>query len=253
METNLIWLTAVGLEAAILFRGLRTRLQQRYPFFYYYIGSLLLMEVVRFLCYSFAPASYATFYWYTELIRIIASYAVIFEIFKRALRHNPGVARIAHEWLFLVFVLTLTYAGSDLLDGGFTSIPRAVADLGRYLLCVEGALLLFILWLFGRYRISFGRNLLGLTIGYSSLIALDVMNLAFLSTRGNESSIGLRKLIPITHLMTFFIWFVTLWSAQPEPLPAPECAIERDYALVAAKTRAVLAQLSAHARRASRP
>ena len=253
METNLIWLTAVGLEAGILFRGLRTRLQQRYPFFYYYIGSLLLIEVVRFLCYSFAPASYATFYWYTELIRIIASYAVIFEIFKRALRHNPGVARIAHEWLFLVFVLTFTYASSDLLDGGFTSIPRAIADLGRYLLYVEGALILLMLWLFGRYRISFGRNLLGLTIGYSSLIALDVMNLAFLSTRGNESSIGLRKLIPITHLMTFFIWFVTLWSAQPEPLPAPECAIERDYALVAAKTRAVLAQLSTHARRASRP
>lgn len=253
MDVNLIWLTAVGLEAAILFRGLRTKLQQRYPFFYYYLGSLILIEVLRFLCYSLAPASYAASYWYTELIRVLASYAVIFEIFKRALRHNTGIARIAQEWLFVVFVLALTYAASDFLNGGIASLPRAIADLGRYLLYVEAAVLLLMLWLFGRYRISFGRNLLGLTIGYSLSIALDVANLAFLSTPGNESSVGLRKLIPITHLMTFMIWSVTLWSAEPEPLPAPESAIERDYALVAAKTRAALAQLSTRAGRTSRP
>lgn len=253
MDTNLIWLTAVGLEAVILFRGLRTKLPQRYRFFYYYIASLILIEGLRFLCYSLVPTSYAAFYWRTELVRIIASYTVIFEIFKRALRHSSGVARIAQEWLLVVFVLALTYAASDLLHGGVSSIPRAIADLGRYLLYVEGVLLLAMLWLFGRYRISFGRNLLGLTIGYSLLIALDVVNLAFLSTPGNGSSIGLRRLIPITHLITLTIWCVTLWSPQPEPLPAPESAIERDYALVAAKTRAALAQLSTRVGRTSRP
>lgn len=253
MDTNLIWLTAVALEAAILFRGLSTALQKRYPFFYYYIGSLLLIEVLRFLCYSLIPLSYGAFYWRTELVRILASYAVIFEIFKRALRHNPGMARIAQKLLLVMFVLALTYAASDLLHGGFTSIPRVIADLGRYLLYVEGALLLVMLWLFGRYRISLGSNLLGLTIGYSLLVALDVVNLAFLSTPGSQSSIGLRKLIPITHLITFIIWCGSLWSSRPEPLASPERAIGRDYALVAAKTRAVLAHLPTRAGRTSRP
>lgn len=252
MDTNLIWLTAVGLEAVILFRGLRTKLPQRYRFFYYYIASLLLVEGLRFLCYTLAPTFYAAFYWYTELVRITASYTVIFEIFKSALRHSPGVARIAQEWLLVLFVLALTYAASDLLHG-VSSVPRAIADLGRYLLYMEGALLLAMLWLFGRYRIPFGRNLLGLTIGYSLLIALDVVNLAFLSTPGNGSSIGLRRLIPITHVITFIVWCVTLWSPHPEPMPVPESAIERDYALVAAKTRAVLAQLSTRVGRTSRP
>ncbi len=244
MDTNLIWMIAIALEAAILFRGLRTRLQKRYLFFYCYIGSLLLIEVLRFLCISLAPNFYGAFYWQTELVRIVASYAVIFEIFKRALRHNPGVAGIAQKLLLVVFVVALTYAASDLLHGGFASVPRATADLGRYLLYVEGALLLVMLWLFVRYRISFGRNLLGLTLGYSLLVALDVVNLAFLSTPGNESSIGLRKLIPITHLITFIIWCASLWSSQPEPLPPAESAIDRDYALLTAKTRAALAHLS---------
>jgi hypothetical protein len=253
MDTNLIWLIAIALEAAILFRGLRTGLQKRYLFFYCYIGCLFLIEVLRFLCLSLTPNLYGAFYWQSELLRIVASYAVIFEIFKRALRRNLGVARIAQELLLVVFVLALTYAASDLLHGGLASVPRATADLGRYLLYLEGALLLVMLWLFGRYRISFGRNLLGLTLGYSLLIALDVVNVAFLSTPGHESSIALRKLIPITHLITFIIWCGSLWSSLPEPLPPAESAIDRDYALLAAKTRAAFAHLSARVGRTLRP
>ena len=253
MGTNLIWLIAVALEAAILFRGLWTKLQRRYLFFYCYIGSLLLIEALRFLCYRLTPVSYGAFYWQTELVRIVASYAVILEIFKKALRHNPGVARSAQKMLLAVFVLAITYAASDLILGGIGSIPRAIADLGRYLLYIEGALLLVMLWLFGRYRISLGRNLLGLTVGYSLSVALDVVNLAFLSAPSNESSIGLRKLIPITHLLTFTIWCASLWSNQPEPLPPAKSAIEGDYALLAVKTKDALAHLSMLLGKTSRP
>src|SRR6185437_7983492 len=117
MDTNLIWLIAVVLEAAILFRGLRTGLRKQYLFFYSYIGSLLLIEVLRFLCYRLIPVSYGIFYWRTELVRIVVSYGVIFEIFKRSLRHHPGVARVAQKLLLVVFVLALAYAASDLLHG----------------------------------------------------------------------------------------------------------------------------------------
>jgi hypothetical protein len=83
-----------------------------------------------------------------------------------------------------------------------------------------------------------------LAIGYSLLVGLDVINLAFLFLPGNEFSIGLRKSLPITYLITLSIWCASLWSSQPEPLPPAESAIDRDYALLTAKTRAVLAHLS---------
>jgi len=253
MYTNLIWLIAIALEAAILFRGLRTGLRKRYPFFYFYLGSLLLIEVFRFLCYRLTPNFYGAFYWHTELVRIVTTFGVIFEIFKRALKHNTGVERRAQTWLLVVFAFALSYAASDFLHGGFSSFARATADLGRYLLYVEGGLLLLILCLFDRYRITFGPNLLGLTLGYAWLYGLDVVNLAFLSTPGHGASIGVRKLIPATHLLTFVIWCVSLWSCQPEPLPPAESAIDQDYASLTAKTRAAFAHLSALVERALRP
>lgn len=253
MGTNLIWWSAIALEAAVLFRGLRQGLLKKYLLFYAYVGCVLLIEVLRFCSYRFTPNFYPAFYWHSELVTIVASYAVVFEIFRQALRYHPGVARPAQKLLLVVFVIALTYAASDLLHGGFASVPRATADLGRYLRYVEGGLLFVMLWLFGRYRISFGRNLLGLIVGYSLLVGLDVMNLAFLSFPGNELSIGLRKLLPITFLITLVIWCATLWSSQPDSVQPAESAIERDYDLLAAKTRAVLAHMSARVARTLRP
>ncbi len=212
-----------------------------------------LIELLRFSCYEFTSNFYQAFYWHTELVTIVTSYAIVFEIFRGSLRHNPAVARLAQTLLLVVFVLTGTYVASDLLHGGFVSLPRVTAELGRDLRYVEGAVLLVMLWLFGRYRISFGRNLLGLIIGYSLLVGLDVVDLAFLFFPGNEFSIGLRKLLPITYLVTLAIWCAALWSSQPEPLRLAESAIERDYELLAAKTRAAIAQMSTRIAKALRP
>ena len=253
MDTNLIWLSVIALETAVLVRGLMAALLKKYPLFYAYMGCVLLIEVLRVGCYRVSPNFYPAFYWHTELVTIAASYAVIFEIFRQALRYNPGVARVSQRLLLIVFVIAISYAATDLLHGGFASMARATADLGRYLLYVKGALLLVMLWLFGRYRISFGRNLLGLTVGYSLVVGLDVINLALLSSPGHEASIGLKKLLPVTYLVTLIIWCASLWSSQPEPLPPPESAIDRDYALLAAKTRAALAHLSTRAGRTLRP
>lgn len=57
-------------------------LQERYRFFYCYIASLLLIEVLRFLCYKLTPNFYGTFYRHTELGRMVVSYALIYEILE---------------------------------------------------------------------------------------------------------------------------------------------------------------------------
>jgi len=251
--TKLIWSSAIALEAIVLCRGVKAALLRNYPFFYAYVGCVFLVDLLRFSCYEFAPNFNQAFYWHTELVTIVMSYAIVFEIFRRSLRLNPAVARFAQTLLFVVLVLTGTYVAIDLLHGGFTSLPRATAELGRDLRYVEGALLLVMLWLFGRYRISFGRNLLGLTIGYSLLVGLDVINLAFLFLPGNELSIGLRKLRPITYLITLIMWCASLWSSRPDPVPPEESAIERDYDLLEAKTRTALAHISVRVASTLRP
>ena len=252
MATNFIWWSAVALEAVLLFRGVSECLSRKYPLFYFYIACILATEFLRFCCYEFAPNKYQAFYWSTEVVTIAASYGVIIEIFRRSVRNHPGIARMVQAVLLVVFVLTLSYAATDLLFGGAMSFARATAELGRDLRYIEGALLLVLLWLFGRYRLSLGPNLLGLIIGYSFWIGFNVMNLAFLFSPGNEFSIGLRKLLPLTFVATLIVWCVALWSRQPEPaLPAIE--LQRDYELLAARTRLILARTSSRLARITRP
>ena len=253
MGTNLMWWSAIALEGAVLFRGLRAALLKKYPVFYTYVACILLIELLRFAFYTSTPRFFQALYWHSELIAVVGSYGIIVEIFRKALEHNPGLARVAQKLLLVILVIAVSYAASDLLHGGFASLPRATADLGRYLKYVEGALLLTMLAIFLQYRISFGRNLLGMTLGYSLWVGLDVMNLALLSFPGNEFSVGLRKSLSIAYVITLVVWCTSLWSCQPDPVPPPESRIDRDYALLAGKTSAALAQLSSRIGRTLRP
>ena len=253
MGTSLIWWIGISIDVTLLLRGMRTGLDRRYPFFYTYVACVLIKEIIGLLSYQPAPTFYEKSYWPAELATVVASYAVIIEIFRQTLRHNPGVSRLAHKILLVVFVISVSYAASDLLHGGFSSSSRAIAELGRDLRYVEGALLFVMLWLFVRYRILIGRNLLGLILGYSFWVGLNVMNLALWFLPGKGISIGLRQMFPITYDVTLVIWCVSLWSLQPEPLQPSESLIDRDYDRIAAKTRAALAHLSTRVGRTLRP
>ena len=244
METQIIWWTGTVLVAVVLMRGALAGNLRKYPLFYFYIGCVLLKEVVGLLSYHFAPNLYRPLYWATELATIVASYAVIIEIFKQALRHSPGIVRKAQKLLVVGFALTVAYAAADLLQGQFASASRAIAEVGRDLRYIEGALLLVMLWLLVRYRILLGPNLLGMIVGYSFWVGINVVNFALLFLPGNEFSALARGLVPITYVATLTIWCVALWSSRPEPVQPTESAIERDYGVLVGKTRSMLARTS---------
>ena len=251
--THLIWWSAITLEVFLLFRGVTTALVRKYPLFYVYITCILTTELLRISCYNFAPTHYQGFFWNTELLTIAASYVVVLEIFRSALRHNSGFSLVVQTILLIVFVLALSYSAMDLLQGGFSSLPRAIAELSRDLRYIEGVLLLVMLWFFGRYRISLGRSLLGLIVGYSFWVGLNVVNFALLFLPDTEFSIEFRQFLPLSFVATLAIWSVTLWSAQPEPVQPAASELEHDYQLLAAKTQHILLRSSRRLVRTTRP
>jgi hypothetical protein len=253
MPVNLVWSAAMALEAALLLRAARTRLLKQYFLFYSYIGTVLTVDLIRLSCQRLPHDSYITIYWATELVTIVASYAVIIEIFRQSVRHNPGTAVLTRTLLLVVFVLTVTFVCLDLSHGGFSSLDRTVADTGRYFRNVEGALLLVMLWLLARYGIRLGRNLLGLTAGNAFWIGVSILNLGLWSLPGNELSVLLRRMQPTSYLITLAVWSATLWSVQAEPVQPAENKIERDYQYLAARTRAALARTSDLLVRTNRP
>ena len=253
MFANVIWWTAITLEVVILLRGALTGLVKKYALFFIYIGCVLLKEITGLLTNALAPKLYEPLYWPTDLATILASYAVMVEIFRWSTRHKPGIRRLTQRALLTVFALTVGYAVLNFVHGKFGSPSRAVAALGRDLRYVEAGVLLLMLWLLLRYRTALGRNLLGLLIGYSFWVGINVVNLAFWFVPGNEFSNLLRGLLPATYLMTLAIWCLTLWSPYSEPVQPAETRIERDYELLATKTQAVLARTSSTLARIIRP
>jgi hypothetical protein len=253
MATSFIWWSAIAFEAVILLRTSQNGLLKKYPLFCSYIGCVLLKEIIGLLTYEFARDLYEPLYWPTEVATILASYAVIIEIFRWSIRHKPGLRRLTQNVLLIVFGLTVAYGCSDFARGEFDSRSARILEFGRDLRYVEGGVLLVMLWLLARYRIPLGRNLTGLTIGYSFWVGINVVNLAFWFQPGNEFSALLRGLLPATYVFSLGIWCVTLWSAYPEPAQPAETKIERDYELLAAKTQAVLARMSTRVVRIMRP
>jgi hypothetical protein len=253
MKINVIWWVGTTLVAIVLTRGALVGLLRKYPLFYTYLSCVLLKEIVGLFCYQLGPKFYERLYWPMELATIIASYALIIEIFRQSLRHSPGIARKAQKLLLAVFVLTLSFAATDLMHGHFGSVSRAIAELGRDLRYIEAALLLAMLWLFVRYRILLNPNLLGVIIGYSFWVGLNAMNLALWFLPGNGFSVLLRTLLPITYVATLAIWCFTLWLNLPEPAQPEKNVIERDYELLAGRTRSILARTSDRFVRVMRP
>lgn len=253
MLTNFIWWSSIAIEVAILLRGAHTGLLKKYPLFHGYVACVLGKEIIGVLTNAFKYDWYEPSYWPAELITILASYAVIFEIFRVATRYNPGVRRLTRNSLLIVFALAASFAASDFAHGGFASFARAIADLGRDLRYVEAGILLVMLWLFTRYKILFGRNTLGLLVGYSFWVGLNVVNLAFWFQRGNESSVLLRTLLPATYVVTLALWCAALWRPQAELARPVESDMERDYLLLAARTQAVLARTLARLVRMIKP
>src|SRR5580700_5768540 len=227
MLTTLIWWSGIVIDAVIVVRGFQAKLLRKYSLFFCYMAFMFSVEILRVCCDKFAHGLYSRVYWNSEVIVILASYAVIAAIYTRALADYPGIARLGFNFLSLTLVVTLIIVGTGFWYSSVASWDSGTAVLGRDLRYVEGALLLALLWLLRHYHISMGRNLRGLTLGYAFMIATDIMSRGslFLS-HGNAFSVFLRKVLPITYLITLIIWCASLWKAHPEHVRPADPEIE---------------------------
>src|SRR5260370_31615002 len=117
--SNLIWATAIALEITLLLRGVKGRLVKSYPLFYGYIACVLTVDVLRFVCYKFDPIFYPSLYWYSEFLAILASYGVVFEIYKRSFKNHPHAALLARVLMALMLLIAVACSPETTRTDGF--------------------------------------------------------------------------------------------------------------------------------------
>ncbi len=253
MLAEFLWGTGTTLEGVLLFRALRGRLFAAYPVFYAYFSYVLVHSFAGFYLLRFHPGLYAHFYWYSQFLSVALGYGIIWEIFRQALKHYPGTARVARSALAIVFVLVLFKALFGAASSSAWSLATGTAELERSLRVVQAALLVTIVGLLAYYAIPVGRNLKGMIVGYGFFIGARVISLTLRSHFGPSFEPVWQHLPALTYYTALIIWCSTLWSYQPNPQPECDGGIERDYELLAARTASALMQARAHLVKAVRP
>ena len=254
MVSDLIWLSGVLLELLLLVGGAKDRrLLKAYPLFYGHVGCVFLCQLLRRGCYWLAPGRYCEVYWYSQFVLILASYIVVFEIYRRTLATRPKLSTLANILLVLAFAASAGVVCATQVEGGFRSASEAFAALSRDLRAIEAVLLVILLGIFLRYRISAGRNLKGLVFGYAFLVGTDVTNLALLLNTNSTFSLIVRQVLPLTYLVTLAIWCFAFWSFAAEIVPQQDIESLAEYESYAVWTQATLSSFTKIMRRSIHP
>jgi hypothetical protein len=232
-----IWWLNMALEALVLLRGVRGRWASGYRVFYVYVLFVLLQSLLRFYLYHSGSPLYPYVYWSTEFLAVLIGCGVTFEIYRIGLRAYPGTARMARNLLSIIFVLAATKAFVEASNDPRWWPIATSADLELALRIVQAGSIGALVVLFLIYKVPFGRNLRGIVLGYVLFLALNVIQVAFISVQGQRYLAFWSYVQSFAYLLVLGIWVSHLWSYQQEPEPEATVRLELEYQRVAAATR----------------
>jgi len=220
LDSAVILIICVSLEAAILVRAVRSRLFVQLPFFCSYLAYVLSGALVCTLVFFALPARYATVYWFHVLLMTLAEFAVVLELAEKVFHSNPAVLRVGQIIVvgtclfFLAFsiipsILVTRPADTKLLDllkqSSLAKCVAIVAILGFARLC----------------RLTPGRPIAGIVIGFAIYFSVSTANYAAGGEFGRSLYAGvLARLAPLSYALALFIWTVTLWRSESPATPA---------------------------------
>src|SRR6267143_5808870 len=234
--------TANSAIILLLARSTQGKFYRRYPTFYFYVGSVLIVSLLRFAVFTFRPSSYPAFYWYTQYFAATVGYAVILEIYSQIFKKYRGAVRIANGLLLCILAAVILKIVAGAGSGSGWPPGNTMAALERDMRALQSVLLFVIIALLAYYKVPIGRNVIGIVGGYSFYVATSVMALGFGSLPGFGSRPAWRSALPIAYLATLMIWSFALWSYHANPEPGPESKIERDYKYLSEQTRRILSR-----------
>jgi hypothetical protein len=248
----LLWLTAIALEITAIARAGERRLLRRYKLFYLYLSIVLLQDLSLLCVYFLWPRFYRGTYWGSELLGVAAGCALVWEVYKLALRRYPGALRVAHSLLLFVFIITFTRIVVQVWDSSSWTPGATTLQTELDLRVVQAAMLLGLIGLFAYYSIPLGRNLKGIAYGYGFFLLTSVINLQLRDSLGETFQRLWQYIQPACYLAVLGIWCYALWSYAPVPEES-EPRLEEHYQALRARAREGLSSARARILRGIHP
>jgi hypothetical protein len=254
MRILIISLAGILLDSLILCRAFRANLAAKYPLFYTYIACVLVFDVSRIVVYQLvSPLPFKDFFWATQFLSLVVGYGVILEIMRKALGPYAGAERFARICVLAVFATVFSFVTFRSLTTPDWSPATCYGELERDLRAVQVLVLAGVLTVVSYYRVTLGKNLKGIILGYGLYIAVSVISPALRSYIGPPFEGVWRYTQPYLYFVSQSVWAVALWNYSPNPTPEMPPRLESDYESLALKTRARLGAMRSYIGRTVRP
>jgi hypothetical protein len=235
------------LDSLILCRAFRAKLLAKYPLFYAYIACVLLVDAIRTPVYDLGSLLfYRNFYWATEFLTLVVGYGVILEVIHKALEPYAGAERFARIAVLAVFGAVFSFVAFQSFTQPNWSPATCYGELGRDLRAVQVLVLASVLTIVSYYRITLGKNLKGIILGYGFAIAYSMISPALRSYFGPAFENFYRFAPACLFFASQSVWAATLWNYAPNPAPEVPVHLESDYETLALRTKGLLGAMRSY-------
>jgi hypothetical protein len=235
-----IYAAVYALEAALFLFLLRKGRWKRLPSLALYLGTLLMVDGVgRSLVlheYGFQSTQYAYFFWVTDVVLVLAAFALVCVFFRRAAQGEPKLWHHLRLLLISVFVLVVAWSSLSVFNnfGNLFTIFIVELQQNLYFTCLVLNTLLYIYLQKAEHE---DEELVLLVTGLGIQFAGPAAALAlkFLMWGTGIGSSILAYVPPLCTLGMLLIWFQAL-RRPPMPVeirgelrPAPAGAAAREH------------------------
>jgi len=220
----ILWPIGPALQIATCVYLWRRNLRARYPLFFAYCAFMVLSSLVLFIVSRAAGLSseqYFYSYWSISAVRIGLGFAVIYELFRAALKPFHALrdlGTILFMWagvmMLLVGVLT---AMNGSAPNEASRVIAGVLNLERSVRLSQCGMLLFLLLFGSKLGLTFRHRTFGIAMGIGIYAASDLL---FVSLRANIGP----EWAPMYSVLRAFVWNVSCaawlyYVVRPEPAP----------------------------------
>jgi len=228
-----MWLAGAGLEIAILYRLVSSRLFREFPFITAYFAWQVLWLAPAMLAWAYlSPAWYSIAYWARQTVLWALVFLVILELYGHSLKDYEGMRRVCRTFVSragLVFMLLVW--GSILVGSVVEADPRQWINTWLFLMqrsvrLVHAGLLFFLAAFVGWFQIRTSSLLRYLTLVWLADGAAGVAASALRYYSGPAAHSALAIAGPICSIVILGGWLWVLSRsyapAQTRPWPARE-------------------------------
>jgi hypothetical protein len=180
--------------------------------------------------------AYFVFFWSTEVISAVLTYAIIYELYDQVFRRYEGLSRLGRQllnWVAAILVLIGAVASAMTSGNDYTRMVNGLMAVDQIYNIVRLGLILFLFVFAFYFRLRWSNYMFGIAVGLAFYGSCDLIAQSLLVHYGARANNVTTVLIAAAYTCTVMIWFAYLLTRssavdQSFELPVNDLAVWND-------------------------